>query len=147
MSDTFWVQLFGFLTLIAGGAWKHYVDRMAAKKLSDEMQQNTKVTEAVLPAVEKKVDSVTLENEKAAGITKDAAQILATQTAKNQEVLVTTVKELATTIKGSDGTCFTGRLEKLEKVVSDLKSGHEDIRGDLDRVLKAIESNNVHERV
>lgn len=150
MSDIFWTQFFGFLGIIAAGVWKHILDRQAAQRLAEGQKQveqkvveGNKLTEQVTSDVAKKMDSVTSG---AAEATKAAAQKLALDSAKNQEKIVTSVKELATTIKGSDGTCVTGRLEKLEQAVARLEQGHLDISTKFthmeDRVVDAINKSN-----
>lgn len=118
MSDNFWMYLFGLLTLVAKDLldqWRANRLRAGQKIVEDKVDVGNVMTGNVIPAVTEKVDSVTHEAKAASDATKDAAKIAAVESAKNQEKIVSSVKELAQTIKGDDGTCVTARLKKLEE--------------------------------
>jgi hypothetical protein len=71
--------------------------------------------------------------------TKQAAESLAIKTAEHATQLADSVKILATAIKGEDGTCVTGRLEKVETEVRSLKDSIQNIDQKLEKVLAKLD--------
>ncbi len=136
MSDTFWVQLFGFLTLAAGLLAKHWSDKRAEGRLQKGIDDGNKLTEAVIPQVSEKVDSVTRKAVADAVEVKKETQAVAQnaimQQAVTAEKVIQTVKQLTTAVKGEDGTCLTARIKNLEDQHSELARGQSEMKSSLE---------------
>lgn len=94
------------------------MDWLDKRELKKDIKENTDAQKEIYPAVAEKVDSVTRQAVAEATETKkenqDTVKKAVIEQAKSNEKIIETVKTLATTIKGEDGTCVTGRLLKLE---------------------------------
>ncbi len=144
MSDTFWVQFFGFLTLAAGLLAKHWSDKRAEKRLQKGIDDGNKLTENVIPQVSEKVDSVTrkavadaVEVKKE---TQNVAQNAIIQQALTAEKVIATVKQLTTAVKGEDGTCLTARIKSLEDQHGELTRGQAEMRASIEALRTDIRS-------
>lgn len=104
--------------IILGLILKHLRDEYNKYDVKNEVTDGNNLTKAVIPAVSEKVDSVTRQAVAEATETKkenqDTVKKAVIEQARSNEKIIETVKTLATTIKGDDGTCVTGRLKKLE---------------------------------
>lgn len=145
-----------FGTTLAGALLALF-NNLKARVLERKLDKNTEITQHVMPEVNRKVDSATLEAKVASQEAKleataakqeakDATVRVAIKQELSNEKVISTVKELTTSIKGTDGTCLTARLVKLEEAVIELREGHTEIqtgqkemRDDLKRVLAFAE--------
>lgn len=148
MSDTFWVQLFGFLGVIAL-MYKSHLDTLAkAQKIEDKVDIGNKITENVVPQVSEKFDSATRDVKTTAAEAKKETQTTAAKLAlhneENTAKIIDALGDVGTKIKGEDGTCLTARMAKLEDGHKTLADGQEAIRIEvahgLGEVREAIKS-------
>jgi hypothetical protein len=129
----------------------------AKTALQKDIKENTDAQKQILPAVAEKVDSATKKAEIAtntaisatsaavviakqvADKAESAASKVADVAAVSQKATVAAVNDLAKTIKGDDGTCIHGRLEKLEEGHAILAQGQAEIVRTVSRLADVIE--------